>query len=59
MLEKITSKIDEELEKVLKEENLSLEDIKYLMEIKHSMEFHKKINEVDLSNGGFFPVNNE
>lgn len=57
MLEKLNNKINIEIEKHLKKEDLSLEDLKFLIEIKNSLEFQEKINKVDLSVGGFEPIN--
>ncbi len=56
MIEKINIKINEEIEKQLKKENLTLEDLKYLIEIKNSLKMEKKFDEIDLSNGGFVPI---
>lgn len=47
MIDKINNKINEELEKILRKEDLSLEDLKFLTEIKSTMEFAEKFKNND------------
>lgn len=56
MIDKLNIKINEEIEKQLKKEDLTLEDLKYLIEIKNSLKMEKRLDEIDLSNGGFAPI---
>lgn len=56
MIDKLNIKINEEIEKQLKKEDLTLEDLKYLVEIKNSLKMEKRLDEIDLSNGGFVPI---
>ena len=56
MIEKLNIKINEEIEKQLKKEDLTLEDLKYLIEIKNSLKMEKRLDEIDLSNRGFVPI---
>lgn len=56
MIEKLNIKINEEIEKQLKKENLTLEDLKYLIEIKTSLQMQKRFDDIDLVNGGFVPI---
>ena len=47
MIDKINNKINEELEKILNKEDLSLEDLKFLTEIKSTMEINEKFKNND------------
>lgn len=56
MIDKLNIKINEEIEKQLKKEDLTLEDLKYLIEIKNSLKMEERLDEIDFSNGGFVPI---
>ncbi len=56
MIDKLNIKINEEIEKQLKKEDLTLEDLKYLIEIKNSLKMEERFDEIDFSNGGFVPI---
>lgn len=56
MIDKLNIKINEEIEKQLKKEDLTLEDLKYLIEIKNSLKMEERFDKIDLSNGGFVPI---
>ena len=47
MIDKINNKINEELEKILNKEDLSLEDLRFLTEIKSTMEISEKFKNTD------------
>ena len=56
MIDKLNIKINEEIEKQLKKEDLTLEDLKYLIEIKNSLKMEERFDKIDFSNGGFVPI---
>ena len=56
MIDKLNIKINEEIEKQLKKEDLTLADLKYLIEIKNSLKMEKRLDEIDLSNEGFASI---
>jgi len=57
MLEKLENKIKEEMEKVFVRDDLSLEDVKILIEIKNSLEMKDFLKEsMSLNNNQFTPI---
>lgn len=48
MIEKLEQKINKEMEKIINEEDLSLEDLKILVEIKNYIELNEKIKNDEL-----------
>lgn len=48
MIDKLENKINKELEKYINKEDLSLEDLKFLTEIKSTMELSEKLKNDEL-----------
>ena len=55
MIEKLEQKINKEIEKIINKEDLSLEDLKTLVEIKNGIELTEKIKNDELFKTSNYP----